>query len=110
MLGKERRIRQTTHLSRINGGGTNFFGGGGGETGVCPNPDFCDGSAAPTGGVGGGSNLVPEGDSATLDDSGDPSIAISYQAGVGEPPPTEPQTKKRIARKSGASKRAPIHR
>jgi hypothetical protein len=65
--------------AHTGGAGGGFFGGGGGgEIGVCPNPDFCDGSEAPAGGGGGGSNLVPEGGSATLDDSGDPSIAISY--------------------------------
>jgi hypothetical protein len=47
----------------------------------------------PAGGGGGGSNLVPAGGTAALDAGGDPSIAISYQAGVGEPPPTEPEDK-----------------
>ena len=49
--------------------------------------------AAGAGGGGGGSNLVPEGGTATLDDSGVPSIVISYQGGLGEEPPTEPEDK-----------------
>ena len=36
---------------------------------------------------------MPVGGTATLDDSGDPSIVISYQGGLGEEPPTEPEDK-----------------
>jgi Glycine rich protein len=76
-------------LRRGGGGGGGLFGRGGGAPRRIP-----DGSAlAPAGGGGGGSNLVPEGGTATLDDSGDPSIAISWRVGVGEEPPTEPEDK-----------------
>ena len=77
-------------LRRGGGGGGGLFGGGGGG-GPRRTPDVSD--FAPAGGGGGGSNLVPEGGTATLDDSGDPSIAISYQGGLGEEPPTEPEDK-----------------
>jgi hypothetical protein len=43
-----------------------------------------------SGGGGAGSNLVPQGGSAVLA-SGDPSVAIRYQAGVGSGPPPEKQ-------------------
>ena len=72
------------------GGGGGYYGGGGGGSSV-PSDDDLTLSAA--GGGGGGSNLVPEGGTATLDDSGVPSIAISYKAGVGEEPPTSPENK-----------------
>ena len=78
------------------GGGGYYGGGGGGESAVCQNDGVCGDFWSGAGGGGGGSNLVPQGGSALLDDSGDPSIAISYKVGgVGEePPPTEqPQTK-----------------
>ena len=78
-------------LRRGGGGGGGLFGGGGGG-GPRRTPDVSD--FAPAGGGGGGSNLVPEGGTATLDDSGDPSIAISYQGGgLGEEPPTKPENK-----------------
>jgi hypothetical protein len=47
-------------------------------------------SVAANRGVGGGSNLVPQGGCAVLA-SGDPSVAIRYQAGVGSGPPPEKQ-------------------
>jgi hypothetical protein len=72
------------------GGGGGLFGGGGGGGADDTEPD---GVAAGAGGGGGGSNLVPEGGTATLDDSGNPSIVISYQGGLGEEPPTEPEDK-----------------
>jgi len=73
-------------------GGGGYYGGGGGGTSLFSPPSVL----APAGGGGGGSNLVPQGGSATLteDTTIAPSVTISYQAGgVGEEPPTEPQTK-----------------
>jgi hypothetical protein len=65
------------------GGGGGYYGGGGGGGGT---------KFSTSGGGGGGSNLIPEGGTATISDSG-PSVTISYQAGVGEEPPTEPEDK-----------------
>jgi hypothetical protein len=72
------------------GGGGGLYGGGGGG-GMVQFQGRAFVTAA--GGGGGGSNLVPEGGTATLDDSGVPSIVISYQGGLGEEPPTEPEDK-----------------
>jgi hypothetical protein len=44
------------------------------------------------GGGGGGSNLVPDGGTATISNSG-PSVTISYQGLVSEPPPEGPEDK-----------------
>jgi hypothetical protein len=64
------------------GGGGGLFGGGaGGDT------DCSLSGCGAQGGGGGGSNLVPQGGSADLA-SGDPSVAISYQRGLGSGPPT----------------------
>jgi hypothetical protein len=72
-------------------GGYYYYGGGGGGSVILINSGFY---LVPGGGGGGGSNLVPEGGTAILDDSGAPSIVISYQAGVGEPPPNKQACKK----------------
>jgi hypothetical protein len=72
------------------GGGGYYGGGGGGSTNSAS--DVNDDGRAPAGGGGGGSNLVPDGGSATIS-NGIPSIVISYQGGLGEEPPTEPEDK-----------------
>jgi hypothetical protein len=64
-----------------------------------------NGPLSNAGGGGGGSNLVPAGGTASLGFSGDPSIVISWPAGVGEEPSTEPRTSRR-ARKAATRRSA----
>ena len=87
----------------FNGGGTSgggnliasTGGGGGGASADCQNDNACADFWSGAGGGGGGSSLVPTtGGEGPLITGLSPSIVISYQGGgVGEPPPTGPQTK-----------------
>ena len=64
-------------------------------------PSFLDNGGQTGGaGAGGGSNLMLQGDTATIA-SGTPPISISYQTGVGEPPPTAVPEDKQACKKGG---------
>ena len=71
------------------GGGGGFFGGGGGAD--LHNPYDPETLTTAAGG-GGGSNLVFGSGIVTISNSA-PSVTISYQGGLGEEPPTEPENK-----------------
>jgi hypothetical protein len=69
------------------GGGGGFYGGGGG--GDLTSYHFGEEiDLLPAGGGGGGSNLVPTGGTAGLDETGIPSIIITYEAPDTTPPDT----------------------
>jgi hypothetical protein len=79
------------------GGGGGYYGGGGGGDHRESDP----GISAPGGG-GGGSNLVPAGGNATIATTTGPSVRISYQGLVSEPPPTPgPDEDKQACKKGG---------